>query len=355
MLTATKSGSNIILKTSLTVSYQLERKISTGSWIVWNGSSWGGSAISICSVNFTDYDLSDGVYQYRTNVNSTYEYSTCIVVGDAATGWTFKNYTPPTGLFGEILTADDMRLTMLFGTETTASNGQAWTNEQSQYFVESATYQLEKALNIDIFPREYYTDDEDNASIVESKFVIKEYPYPNRRRSRYEIRSRHRPIREVTRIELWSPVDEKVFDLSGWLRTDKRNGKFRIYPKQGNIGSFTASSYPWIRLMDYYNYPDAFHINYTTGYATSELIPEDLREIIGKITALKMLNAIGDGLLSGFSSSSISLDGLSESFSSTQSATSAMYGARIKVYADDVEKYIQENKNKYGNFRIGSI
>ncbi len=355
MLTATKSGSNIILKTSLTVSYQLERKISAGSWIVWNGSSWGGSAISICSVNFTDYDLSDGVYQYRTNVNSTYEYSTCIVVGDTATGWTFRNYSTPTGQFGEVLTADDIRLSYLWGIDLTASNGVAWTDEQTLTNVEWSVYQLEKALNIDILPREYYTDDADNESVVESKFVIKEFPYPNRRKSRYNIRSRHRPIREVTRIELWSPVDEKVFDLSGWLRTDKRTGSFRIYPKQGNIGSFTASSYPWIRLMDYYDYPDAFHINYTTGFATAELIPEDLRDIVGKITALKMLNVIGDGLLAGFSSSSISLDGLSESFSSTQSATSAYFGARIKVYQDEIKEYISENKNKYGNFRIGSI
>lgn len=103
------------------------------------------------------------------------------------------------------------------------------------------------------------------------------------------------------------------------------------------------------------DYPDAYHIDYTTGFKNAELIPDDLRDIIGKIATLKMLNVIGDGLLAGFSSSSLSLDGMSESFSSTQSATSAYYGARIKVYQDEIKEYIDENRNKYGNFRLGSI
>jgi hypothetical protein len=354
MLTATASGNNIILKISNASNYQLERKVNTGSWEAWDGTSWGGVPVALNVENFTDYDLSDGVYQYRYITSETV-YSNCVVIGDGAYGWTFGNYVVPDGEFGEILTPDDMRLTMLFGTATLASNGQEWTDEQSRYMVESATYQLEKALNIDIFPREYYSDDDVNESIEESKFVIKEFAYPNRRKSRYNIRSRHRPVREVTRLDFYSPTDNKILDLLPWLRPDRRNGKFRIYPRQGKLQSFTANSYPWVKILDLYDYDDAFHIDYKTGYKTAELIPEDLREIIAKITALKMLNVIGDGLLAGFSSSSLSLDGLSESFSSTQSATSATYGARIKQYADDVEKYIAENRNKYGNFRIGAI
>ena len=49
------------------------------------------------------------------------------------------------------------------------------------------------------------------------------------------------------------------------------------------------------------------------------------------------------------------MDGLSESFSSTQSATSAYFGARIKVYQDEIENYINQNKNKFGHMVIGAI
>ena len=354
MLTATKSGINIILKISDASNYELQRKFNTGSWESWDGSSWGGVPVNLNSENFTDYDLSEGVYQYRYITTETV-YSNCVPIGSNAVGWTFENYTVPDGLFGEILTADDLRYSFLWGQQFLATNGDVWTDAQTKTMILWAVSQLEKQLNIDILWRSYYSDDEENEAIEESKYVRKESPYPNRRRTKYNIRSRKRPIRECTRIDLYSPTDDKILSLLQWLRLDRRMGNFRIYPKQGKLQSFTVNSLPWINIIGSYDYRDAYHIDYKTGYGNAELIPEDLRDIIGKIAALKMLNVIGDGLLAGFSSSSLSLDGLSESFSSTQSATSAYYGARIKVYQDEIKEYIDENRNKYGNFRIGSI
>jgi len=354
VLIATGSGSNIILNISTTDSYTLSRKLNTDDWQYWGGSSWGGVPVLLSDTNFTDYDLSDGVYQYRYENDETV-YSNCVVIGSEKVGWTFDNYTVPDGLFGEVLTADDIKYSFMWGQDFLASNGEVWTEEQTKKMVEWAVAQIEKKLNIDIYWRDNFCDDTTNEDIEEEKYVRKEFPYPNRRSRRYTIRSRWRPIREVTRLDFFSPTDTKILDMLPWLRIDRRNGKFRIYPRQGEIQSFTSYSYPWIRILDLYDYPDAFHIDYTTGFKNAELVPEDLRDIIGKIATLKMLNVIGDGLLAGFSSSSLSLDGMSESFSSTQSATSAYYGARIKVYQDEINAYIEENRNKYGNFRIGSF
>jgi len=354
MLIATKSGTNIILKISNAVSFVLSRKVNTGSWEDWDGSSWGGVPVSLSITNFTDYDLSDGIYQYRYTTTEIV-YSNCIAIGSDAVGWTFENYIVPDGQFGEILTADDVKYSFMWGQAFLASNGDVWSDAQTRTMIKWAVKQLEKKLNIDIFPREYFCDDITNDAIDESEYVKKEFPYPNRRKRKYTIVSRHRPVREVTRLDMYAPTDDKILNLLQWLRIDRRNGKFRIYPRQGKIQSFTSNSYPWMRLLDMYDYPDAFHIDYTTGYKTADLIPDDLRDIIGKIATLKMLNVIGDGLLAGFSSSSLSLDGMSESFSSTQSATSAYYGARLAVYKKEVEEYIDENKNKYGNFLIGSF
>ena len=136
---------------------------------------------------------------------------------------------------------------------------------------------------------------------------------------------------------------------------DKRSGSIWYYPKQGTLDTFAGFGWPWNYILEAINYPDAFHITMKTGFRDAEMIPEDLRDIIGKIATMKLLNVIGDGLLAGFSSSSIGLDGMSESFSSTQGVENAMFGARIGVYKKDVDEYIAENKNKYGNFRIGSI
>jgi hypothetical protein len=354
VLTATKSGVNIILKTTLAVGYQLERKLNSGAWEPWTGSGWGGVPAVLTSANFTDYDLGEGVYQYRTFVDPVYDYSDCVVIGDGAYGHTFGNYQCPEGSFGEILTPDDMRLSFLWGTQTISTNGQEWTDEQSRFFVKTAAMQLEKAINIDIYPRENLCDDELNEGVDEGVFVRKEFPYPNRRQRPGNIRMRYRPIQEVTRFDFRSPTDQQIVSLLPWMRLDKRNGKVIAYPKGGNL-DYVSYGYPWLNILSTHNYPDAYHLDYKSGYKSACRVPNDLREIVGKITALKMLNMIGDGLLAGFSSSSISLDGLSESFSSTQSATSATYGARIMQYSKDIEAYIKENRNKYGNFRIGSI
>jgi hypothetical protein len=73
------------------------------------------------------------------------------------------------------------------------------------------------------------------------------------------------------------------------------------------------------------------------------------------LAAVSLLNNIGRGLMSGFSSSSLSMDGVSESFSSTQSATSAYYGADIKEYKDDIANYIAANKLKFGHITMGAL
>jgi hypothetical protein len=59
--------------------------------------------------------------------------------------------------------------------------------------------------------------------------------------------------------------------------------------------------------------------------------------------------------MSGFSSSSLSMDGVSESFSSTQSATSAYYGADIKQYQDEIDQYIHDNKMKFAHLAMGAL
>lgn len=317
-------------------------------WEQWDGSAWGGVGVPIASENFTDYDLDDGVYQYRYFIDPTYLYSNCVPVGSDPVGWTFGNYVVPDGQFGEPLTHDDLSGTYLWGVDLVATNGRVWEATQTQEMVKWAVHQLEKELNIDIYPRDNYCDDEQNEAIETEQYVRKEFPYPNRRRGNFNIRMNHRPLRDVTRFEFWSPQDTKVIDLMPWMRIDRRNGQLNFRPKQGNNRTFTSYGWPWNLLLNTFGYRDAFHIDYTSGYRDASLIPEDLRDIIGMVAALKMLNAVGDGLMAGFSSSSISLDGLSESFSSTQSATSVGGGMYIRFKNHDVKaRRVYRNRNRH--------
>jgi hypothetical protein len=103
------------------------------------------------------------------------------------------------------------------------------------------------------------------------------------------------------------------------------------------------------------DYNHGYRIAYTAGYADASEIPADLRDIIGKATTCRLLNIIGAGLIAGFASMSLGMDGLSESFSTTASATSSLYGAHIKEYLDDITRWLKVNSRKFGSFVIGSI
>jgi hypothetical protein len=272
-------------------------------------------------------------------------------------GYTFGNYAVPSGEWGEVLTADDMRYTFLWGVDEVAQDveGSYWTDAQYRWMVDQAVAQFETFLGIDIRKRVYKTEPEGltRAKVwregVDYTHEDDPYDFDPKHWERYGfLQLRHRPVLSVESATLYSVVQSGVIDLStqGWLRIQKESGQLNFYPRQGQpYGPFEISTYPW--SMFSVQYPQGYKIDYTTGFETSDFVPEDLRHVVALWASIAALNSIGDGLLAGFSSSSISLDGMSESFSSTQSATSAYFGARIKAYTDQLQDWLKKNRYKY--------
>jgi hypothetical protein len=348
--------------------YRLERQKEEEGWLVWNGTAWAPSgAVLLTEEKFADYEVSTGLYQYRYRIEysvgepSEYEYSDWVNIGIGRVGWTFENYRPPENMFGEVLTADDLRYTYLWGLDFRSTNGQEYTDEQIRTKVVSSISEIERALKITINKKRILTQP-DTGLVRGVDYDIEEDPYPFRPDKWHQmgmINLRRRPVISLERIEFFSVVDSKILDLSSWIRLDKTKGRVNIsFPKTGDSGVFPGLAYGIMMAQRYavnYHYPHGFKIDYTAGYPDASCVDADLRDIIGKIAACKLLNIIGDGLIAGFSSSSLSMDGFSESFSSTQSATNAYFGARIGVYLKDIENYLKENRRKFRNFTIGNI
>ena len=141
-------------------------------------------------------------------------------------------------------------------------------------------------------------------------------------------------------------------DLMPSIVPDKKNGVIKFMKRPWKpTDTWDGISQAICRYgSETYNPHLFYSVDYEAGFETSDDVPADLRHMIGKMAAISLLNVIGDGLMSGFSSSSLSMDGVSESFSSTQSATSAYFGARIAVYQKEVQEYIAQNKYKFGFF-----
>lgn len=313
------------------------------------------------------FDLQDGLYEYRyiaadkrNPKGEEWIYSEYAKFGKPnVIGYTFGNYKSPEGSWGTAVTPDDCRYTYLWGTDFKATNGEYFSDEQIQFFIDEATRYLERVLNINIIKARVKSIPDERNLVKKIDYDIEEplYEFSFRKIQRYGmIQTKHRPILSVEKVDLYHRSGDTT-DLLSESFVDKPKGiiKFLNRPyKQSDttIGINTAlGRYGNESLRNYLFYS----LDYTVGYENSDEIPSDLRQIIAKTAAISLLNIIGDGLMSGFSSSSLSMDGISESFSSTQSATSAYFGARIAVYQKEVENYIKENKYRFGFLPIGTL
>lgn len=279
--------------------------------------------------------------------------------GEGAIGYTFNNYKVPDGHWGNVVTPDDLRFTYLWGTDFKATNGQSYTDEQIQYFIDSAVAELERQLDITIVKKKIRNNAAERNLSKGADYDIDEavYDFKFSRISRYGyIKTRRKPIIKLHKLELLTRW-QGVRDLTPTTIVDKTKGVLKlmerpIRPSERSSGIQTAIGVYGNQTLQAQLF---YAIDYDAGFETSDDVPQDLREVVAKQAAVSLLNIIGDGLMAGFSSSSLSMDGLSESFSSTQSATSATFGARIKEYKDDILNYIKENRLKFNNLAIGNI
>jgi hypothetical protein len=368
MIEAISAKLNVVLKFSKTYSHRLERKfITDGEWFVFTASGWkkeSDGAVEITAPVFLDTDVADGVYQYRErkfdDPSAKYEISYPVRCGSTGPiGYTFENYKAPEGYWGEILTPDDIRYTYIWGVDARATNGASYTDEQIKFHINSSLREMERRLNITIKKKRIVCEPQ-NKGLKPGIDYDEEESYYSFRRERIQrngmITTRKRPVISMSRLDLFSRT-EKIFSFLNSSTLDKTKGIIRFFNRPLMPGDTTRaiqnSTLPY--GADTRNSQLFYAIDYIAGFEYSDAVPDDLRAAIAKMCAIEVLNIVGDGLLAGFSSSSLSMDGVSESFSSTQSATSATYGARIKEYREELEDYIKANKLKFGNVPLGCL
>jgi hypothetical protein len=99
--------------------------------------------------------------------------------------------------------------------------------------------------------------------------------------------------------------------------------------------------------------PNYWTIKYCTSF---ENVPEDIIDAVGKLAAINVFHQLGDIILgAGIASQSIGIDGLSQSISTTSSATNAGYGARITGYLTDLKQAKVDLKEKYDGIVFGVL
>ena len=367
-----------VAPTGVSVSfYEIERQTnSAGPWQILESDIWvdSGTADQLTKTYYVDENVGNDTYQYRIRyydgaAYSDYSYSG--IIGKQVLhkiGYTFGNYVVPTDQWGVAGTPDDMRYTYLYGINMSAQNGQEFKDSQLQFYINAAVEDFERYLGIIIRRRRFITQPDDDV-LTQVKwwsngcdYTDEDDPYrfdPDVWRDGYgQLKLRNFPVISLSRAKMYTETDQEILDLltSEWTRLNKSSGLITEFPKigVGALGPFTQGGL-FFRTIYRVGYPHGFKFDYDAGFKDSDRVPEDLREAIMMWAAVKTLSSVGDGLLAGFSSSSISLDGLSESFSSTQSATSAYFGARILSYTKAIKEYLKLHKYQFDNMPMGFV
>ena len=163
-----------------------------------------------------------------------------------------------------------------------------------------------------------------------------------------------RPILEVKSLRLMYGTKPAWEVPKDWLKIDKNSGKIQMFPSSGSVTSMiigaSGAIYGLYNSWDYA--PQMWEVDYVAGMDTSNL-PAHLKELIYKRAVIGILQVWGDLILgAGIASSSISIDGLSQSIGTTQSAMYGGASARCEEYRKDIETLIPVLRQKYGGIRM---
>jgi len=158
------------------------------------------------------------------------------------------------------------------------------------------------------------------------------------------IRLRHKFVQSVENIEGWWG-GSRVFTWNPDWYSQTLKGKIGLIQMVPKIGGLPFPQQNLIsmdfiaRIGPVDHVPGFWHVDYTAGWnERTDPIPFIILKLVGQ-TACVFLAAIwGDALSPGIASSSVSLDGVSESESKTASAIYGLFSAKIQQFQKDNEK-----------------
>ena len=251
-----------------------------------------------------------------------------------------------------VFSAENIKKSYLYGIPLDdPKTGSKISDETIEFYIRSATKEIERLLGI------YITKTE----IVETFDYVMEDYY-----KMYNPLKVTYPILKITSLKGNlgnSPLMEVPLE---WLTFSKRDyvnsrNAFMVVNGGGEIRFNTT------QLINYFGFPNGllsyknetggipcfWDITYDTGFCGA--IPYDILDVIGMLAAIPLLAILGDVRDAGIASKDLSIDGVRAAYSTTSSATSSAYSARILEYNKQLDKKIKELKRHFEAVIVESI
>lgn len=231
----------------------------------------------------------------------------------------------------------------LFGIDLSDANGNPLPEELFVHYLNAATDYVQNLLDIIISDTDF-TERHD--------YIRNDY------RNWGFIQLQHNPIKEVKRVTLMYGNERTVEIPLDWVQLNKLTGQITLFPSAGSANSLIIgqtgllfgfqSQWDWAPML--------WEVEYTAGIDENDpSIPFALlKETIFKRASMGILNVWGDLIIgAGIASQSVSIDGLSQSIGTTQSAMYGGASARIENYAKDIdERLLPVLRQKFGGIKM---
>jgi hypothetical protein len=274
--------------------------------------------------------------------------------------------------WGMLVTPDEIRYVVTFGAKLVSSDAfHTYTDEMLQTYIDNAIGVLEADFGLDIYPRIVRYDDPigSDGVVIPRNLTpgeanqVREMGYPYKRANAeyyMYVKLRRRPLQDVLDAKMVDPLGQNsVIDLFP-MRIVKKglDSRVQFFPRSTVP---VAAGYPWLIAgkgffnYPFDNYPDAIKIDYKTGWANAAAVPKDIAEAIRKIAGIYLLMDYGDGKTSGVASQSVSMNSISEAYTTGMSATSGMYTERVIEFAKELKQWYKINKARYKRNQLGVL
>lgn len=236
---------------------------------------------------------------------------------------------------GLVLSVAEIWQLYLYGITIDGGQGSSFSDDAIRFYIESAQKELENWFNLKFVKQ-----------LIDQSLTYYRKDYWQQ----FPILFPSYPVREpLSMIGMLNKMEQIIYP-QGWLfceyDTGSGQGKRRISvvptgasTTQGNAEVILTGITSQVGMQRFSYIPDYWRVQYITGFDLDNM-PMDLIGMLGKMASFGPLNIAGDLVLgiAGVAGQSLSIDGLSQSISTTASATSAGYSARILEYIKEIKE-----------------
>lgn len=266
---------------------------------------------------------------------------------------------------------EQLKARYLVGVNLTVNGCEPYPDETFDFAIRSAVAETEDALDINILPREYTWGDDINnlerLNLLETaqdefgRYGAERHDwYPYNPFSHMKLKKRPL-IGRPTRVCFYYMGAAPVVVFPGdWLSVKDGNTVTLDMVAAVNsptnlvLGPLNTTQLLYTRALPI-QIPNLLLVEYKAGFEPG-CVPRDIQDAVGLNAAIQIFNIAGDLIAgAGIASYSVGLGGLSQSISTTSSATNAGYGARIIQYEKKLKALLATLRKKYHGYGLAVV